>query len=769
MTHHTTLWALRARLAQRPGPRAARQILLMSLLAVTAGCATTKTAEVHQFAPVPRVEVAGKTELGPVSTRPVSQILREAEQAYEAANAAQKQGNRPEAMRHYKTMLARLAEAEIDPSVFHSLRNQLNQIDDAPKAPQAHPIAGLSGGGRYNDIQVPFPLPERVLIEIDEIMNLYPGGFQAGLNRAQKYMPYIRSELKKAGLPEELGWLCMVESQFAPKIDSPAGAGGMWQFMPATARRYQLRVDNYVDERYNWVSATRSAIAMLSYLHDYFDGDWALAIAAYNMGEGGMKRAIEANGGQADYWKLIETPPASDRIKRETKKYYPRFLASVIVANNPQRYGFSVTPAQPEMPVRVPAKAMYALSDLDKSMGLPPGTLAKYNPDLIAEVTPPSGDYAISVPPDLQPKLVAALQSTSPTNRAPKVAPRDNVTVMAKEVHHYRVKRGETLTRIAAKYQVTPQEIMAANDMRSPHSLHAGQALKIPAKGKDGAKGGRDVELTTASRGTVTAAATPAAKEVYTVNRGDTLHAIATRNGCTVEQLQQWNNLGKKTDIAVGQKLVLAKGGSSDAGRVTPQEETRELEKATGITATHVVESGEYPAKIARDYGMSLNEFLAMNDMTSDSTIREGQQVQVLTRKGADVKSAKSGKPRQAEPVVHTVAKGETVARIAARYNVKVEDVLAWNGLTSKSVLRIGQQCKVYPNGGGAAKTASSGNKKENVKVAEAASKTHVVAKGHNPTSIARQYGVSVADLYKWNGWDRNHVLKVGDQVKVSN
>lgn len=744
----------------------------MSLMVVTAGCATTSQqgGEVHQFAPVPRVSV-GAAELGPVSTRPVSQILREAEQAYDAANEAQQRGDRQEAMRHYKTMLARLSEAEIDPNVFYTLRNQLNSIQDAPQAAQVHPINGLGGSGNYSEIKIPFPLPERVLVEIDEIMTLYPGGFQAGLDRAQRYMPYIKAELRKAGLPEELGWLCMVESQFAPKIDSPAGAGGMWQFMKPTARRYDLRVDNYVDERYNWAAATQSAIAMLKELHDLFNGDWALAIASYNMGEGGMQRAIDANGGMNDYWQLIETPPASDRIKRETKKYYPRFLASVIVANNPQRYGFDVNPAAPEDPVRMPVRAMYALSDLDASMGLPNGTLARYNPDLIAEVTPPSGDYSITVPRDMQAKLTSALQSTKPTDRIPQTAPQD-VVVYARDMQHYRVKRGETLTRIAEKYNVSPQEIMAANDMRSAHSLHSGQSLKIPSRGKSDGKGGKNnsVEISTANRATVTA---NAPKETYAVARGDTLHSIATRNGVSVAELQQWNDLGKKTDLKVGQKLVMAKAEKrvSVAAKETPQEETKELEKATGMTATHVVESGEYPAKIARAYGMSLNEFLALNDLSSESTIREGQQVQVVTNKGAAVKNAKAAKPKEPEPTVHTVAKGETAMKIASKYGVSVDELLKWNGLTSKSVLRVGQQCKVYPKGSSpeGAKVASTGSKKENVKMAEAAApKTHVVAKGHNPTSIARMYGISVSDLYKLNGWDNNHVLQVGEQVKVS-
>jgi peptidoglycan endopeptidase LytE len=182
----------------------------------------------------------------------------------------------------------------------------------------------------------------------------------------------------------------------------------------------------------------------------------------------------------------------------------------------------------------------------------------------------------------------------------------------------------------------------------------------------------------------------------------------------------------------------------------------------------HVVESGEYPAKIAREYGMSLNDFLALNKMSSDSTIHEGQEVKVRGKGNGNGGTATA---KKAEPVVHTVAKGETASKIAAKYGVKVSDLMAWNNMTEKSVLRVGQECKVYPGGGQPSKGSATASSKQNDGDMKLASnkptKTHVVARGHNPTSIARQYGVNVSDLYKWNGWSSNHVLQVGDRVKI--
>lgn len=767
MTDRAPLWAQRVLARLHFSPQALRHAASLGVLAITAGCATGNNTDVHQFAPMPRVEI-GQAELGPVSTRPVSQLLREAERAYEAANAAHGSGNRAEAMKQYKVMLDRLAEAEIDPSVFHSLRAKIDSMSSDGVKPAVIPqgtIGGLNGNGTYNDLVIPFPIPERVLVEIDEIMTVYPKGFQIGLDRAQRYMPYIREEFRKAGLPEELGWICMVESQFNEKIDSHAGAGGMWQFMPATARRYNLRLDSHVDERYNWKSSTQSAIAMLKHHHDLFDGDWALAIAAYNMGEGGLSRAVAANNGQSDFWRLIETPPASDRIRRETKKYYPRFLASVIVANNPRRYGFHVNPAAPDNTVRVPVPAMYALSDLDNSLGVPRGTLAKFNPDLIAEVTPPSGDYGVNVPVDLRHQLVAALNATPPMNSVQYASVKKSAPSAPSSVthaKHHRVKRGDTLARIAALHGVTVEDLKRENNLRSSH-IRVNQTVKIPGRGvapqqtvvlaeaptNTQNRSGRDAAAISESLPAVPAAPSGNTME-YTVAKGDTLNAIAQRFGVTVADLQRWNNMQGKTNIAVNQKLTLTagKGGAAPAAPQSP-------------LGVHVVASGEYPAKIARAYNMTLSDFLALNEFNENTTIREDQEVRV---RGAG--NGGTSTPKSPEPKVYTVERGDTATAIANKHGISVAELMAWNGLTSKSVLRPGQQCKIFPSGSAVPKGGADSNAPVQL-AADRSAKTHVVSQGHNPTSIARRYGVSVSDLFAWNSWSKNHVLKVGDKVLI--
>ncbi len=341
------------------------------------GCAYQSQHTGRVQPPVHGPAVTGETPQ-PEAPKDVPAMLREAEMEIQKANEAHEKGDFDAAFEHYQRMLKLLLDADLDPALYYEASPQFEQIlrfylKHAHLYHNPERRLGSSSTGVLSDMVIPFPLPQPVLDEISELQNAYSDSFQRGLNRSAKYMPYIKAEFCKAGLPEDLAWLAMVESMFQPKVVSHAGAGGMWQFMRATGRRYNLRMDSYVDERYNWHSATQAAAEYLKTLHNFFNGDWALAVTAYNMGEGGLDRAISANGGQRDFWSLINTPPASERIKRESKKYYPRLLAYIVVANAPKEYGFSYTPEAVEDVKRIPVEGSYFLADLDTALGLSKG------------------------------------------------------------------------------------------------------------------------------------------------------------------------------------------------------------------------------------------------------------------------------------------------------------------------------------------------------------------------------------------------------------
>lgn len=633
--------------------------MLAALLIVGAGCATSNP-RVAQFEPVPVAQI-GAEELEPVQLRPMSELLEAAQSELRLANKAQADGDREAAMRHYTAMLELLIEADLDPSMFYNLRPEFDRILTASRkqaeAFARHHPPGIPSGqvdtlNLVGGLEIPYPVPERVLLEVEEIQKLYPEGFQRGLDRSGKYRPYIEAELEKAGLPRDLVWLAMVESQFTPKIVSRAGAGGMWQFMKSTAQRYGLRVDYYVDERYDWRKSTRAAIAYLKDLHALFNGEWPLAVSAYNMGERGLERAIASNGGQDDLWRLIETPPAANRIRRETKKFYAKLLASVIVTRMPERYGFVLNPEPEERVAYAKVDDAYDLAELNRAAGLPKGTLQRLNPHLVRGVTPPDEEFQLAVPHESERVMLAALDKVSP------------VRLAASGTHV--VARGETLSEIAARYGVQLRELMVMNNIRRPERLRAGQKLLIGVQGA----GGR-------------VAVDADGRRVYTVRSGDSLSRIASRERVTVRNLQQWNGMGQSARIHPGQRLYISAPGTTRL--------------ATDNFITHTVRRGENASLVAQRYGVSTGDLLTWNGLTKRSVLQVGQKLRVYgVRSGAMTEVAEASDQK----VVHKVARGENASVIAARYNVSTSEFLKWNELSERSVLRAGDEYVVYLKSG---------------------------------------------------------------------
>ena len=669
-----------------------------------------------------------------------------------------------------------------------SSHRQAIQFEPSPRdkvgAQELKPVDGLNGNGKgaYSPLVLPNPLPEPVLEEIRELQNDYAGTFQRGLNRASKYEGPLRARLCEAGLPEDLIWLAMVESMFQNKIVSPAGAGGMWQFIPASARRFQLRMDSYVDERYNWQRCTEAAIEYLKNLHDFFDGRWELAVTAYNMGEGGLARAVAANGGDTDFWKLIQTPPASNIIRMESKKYYPRLLAYIVVTANPEKYGFTRGTEPPDAVDRVPVQGMYPLARLDEALGFAPGTLEQLNPDLLRDTTPPTGEYRVAVPRQDKDRFLEALQ------KVPTVQPSASPAVMA--CGKYQVHKNESLASIAKKFGTTEKVLLTLNRLKSAKGIRVGQTLIVPgaapasapAPAPQMAKGGKQDNAPAAAPAAVEA---PASPKTYKVRKGDTLESVANANKVTQAQLAEWNKVGKNGVIFEGQMLTV-----NPAAPAAPAAKPAPAPAADQDNMRyHLVAPGEYPAAIAKLYGLTTEELMSLNGLSKDAALLAGQKLAVGPKSGgkaaepahAEVaaKDAKKsdapakGAPAKEEPKVITVSykvgRGESIATIAAKNGVKPEELMAWNKLSAKSVIKEGQQLTLqkaaaadtgHDAGRNAPKTAKTVEAKE-------AKVVHTVTAGQNLTGIAKQYGVEISQLCEWNTWPKNRVLQVGDTVVI--
>ncbi|MEP6994390.1 MAG: transglycosylase SLT domain-containing protein [Acidobacteriota bacterium] len=370
----------------------------------------------------------------------------------------------------------------------------------------------------------------------------------AGLSRSGRYVPMIQRVFTEAGLPRDLAWIAFIESSFLPHARSPRAAHGIWQFMPRTGREYGLKSNGIVDERSDPERSTRAAARYLSYLHDLF-GDWYLAMAAYNAGEGKIMRALQRTGAR-DFWQLAET----SAIRRQTQNYVPAFLASVLISKDPAHYGFAVTPEAAMEYQTVRLGRPVQLERLAEGASFTLDELTALNPELRSSVTPgqPEG-YELRVPVGTRETVLLAF-SAAPTAKAPTF--RTHV-----------VRKGETLPRIARRYGVSVASLAAANALYPRSKVSRGQEIMIPERVASAAKGasakGTSVKASRKKSSSArTVRATPpraqaaARPKSYRVRTGDTLYRIALRHGTTVAEILAVNSLGGGA-IRPGDKLEI--------------------------------------------------------------------------------------------------------------------------------------------------------------------------------------------------------------------
>ena len=359
--------------------------------------------------------------------------------------------------------------------------------------------------------------------------------------RSGRYLPMIQARLREAGMPEQLAWLPFIESGFSNQAHSRAGALGMWQFIRSTGIRYDLKRDRWTDGRMDFEQATDAGVAYLTELHAMF-GDWNTALAAYNCGEGRVMRTINRQRVRYmdDFWDLYLHLPT------ETARYVPKLHAVLQIINNPEQYGFTDLP-QPAAPIAfdtVMTNREMALNNIADRITVDRNELKALNPAILRGITP-SYQYALRVPVGKADALRSAMAQI-PTTRAPELP----------EYVRHRVRYGETLGSIARRYRTTVGRIMRANGIRDPRRLRAGRVIRVPTRV---AQYGRT--RTTSTRRTTTSrqTASTASGTVHVVQRGDTLWSISQQHNITLTQLRRMNNLGRRSRIYPGQRLVVSR------------------------------------------------------------------------------------------------------------------------------------------------------------------------------------------------------------------
>ena len=455
------------------------------------------------------------------------------------------------------------------------------------------------------------PLDEpKVTYDLPVVMNKYVAAeikrfqrghdaFQAAIDRSGRYLPAIKAMFRHEGLPEDLAYLSMVESYFKPKARSRVGAAGLWQFMERTGRNYGLERNLYVDERYNVEKSTYAAIAYLSYLHEMFKGDWLMALGSYNMGEGGMLLRAVLSTGTQDFWKLLEKNPPTKYLPMETRHFVPRILAAIIISKEPEKYGFRPSNQLPVPTETIPIEGYLKLATIANWCGASVDELRDLNPELRRDMTPPQDEpYPLIVPIGTRSMIEKALA------KAPKV---DGVRSFT-----YRVKRGDTLSKIAQEQGTTVEEIMAYNGLKN-HIININQSLVIPVSGKTSLPIATQVAA-------VVNPSTGVSEQVHEVGRGDTLWEIAREYNTTVAHLLKLNNMSwsQARRLQLGQKLVVGRSSSTVLAKTSvPTQDA---------PASYVVQRGDSLWLIANKYGVDVKDLIRWNSLTG-KTIHPGKKL----------------------------------------------------------------------------------------------------------------------------------------------
>ncbi|GAB4547382.1 MAG: hypothetical protein Fur0020_15640 [Thermodesulfovibrionia bacterium] len=460
-------------------------------------------------------------------------LLDTALEFYQTSIELWSKGEQEEALNALDTAYSILLriDADSDPSIIQQKEDLRFMISKRILEIYASRFRAVNGNHRA----IPITINEYVEYEIRQFQTVEREFFLRAYKRSGIYRPMIVKALRDAGLPEELSWLPLIESFFNVRALSPARALGLWQFIPSTGYKYGLKRDEWIDERLDPEKSTTAAIAYLQELHSIF-GDWTTVLAAYNCGEGNVLRIIrEQKINYLDnFWDLYE------RLPRETARYVPRFLATLLIVNEPEKYGFDLGETdEPFSFETVNIEKQVSLEAIAKELGIQGESLYDLNPELRLKVTP-SRPYPLKVPTGLAETLIARLDNI-PEWIPTKIARARHYKVSSGSGYAYhRVQRGETLSSIARRYKTSVNAILSINNIKKGNTIKIGQRLKVPLNGWE------------------VYASTSKGKEVkrYRVKKGDTLWMIAQRFNTDIDTLKRLNGL-KSSRLEVGQVIVI--------------------------------------------------------------------------------------------------------------------------------------------------------------------------------------------------------------------
>ena len=444
--------------------------------------------------------------------------------------------------------------------------------------------------------ELPAIVNRHVVAQLDWFVR-HPDYLDRVFTRAQRYMPYITEQIEARGLPLDLALLPIVESAYDPFAYSHGRAAGLWQIIPGTAKRFGIRQNWWYDGRRDIVDSTRGALDYLSYLNELMDGDWMLAIASYNSGEGNVLKAIKRNKARAtptDFWSLS--------LSKETSAYVPKLIALVTIVKNPAAFGLTL----PEIRYAPQFGVADVGGQLDLALaaelaGLDLDTLYAYNPGYNRWATDPAGPHRLQLPIEVYETFNQAL-ATVPTGERVRW-------------QRHKIKNGETISEIAEHYHTTLASIRAANGIRG-NTIRAGQHLMIPVAKKplaaysQSADARREKKQNTQRSGN---------RIDHVVTAGESFWSIGNRYSVGMRDLAAWNGMAPRDTLSIGQKLVVWTKQSVPGNALPSGGTTRKL--------NYTVRSGDSLYLIANRFRITVNDLVRWNKIDKNKILRPGQKL----------------------------------------------------------------------------------------------------------------------------------------------